>query len=103
MRQNSNLAHELAHGMLHHPAVCALDDIGCRSWNQDVEDEAAWLAGVLLVSEAATIAIARGRWTPSQAALRFAVSESMIQYRLNATGAVKRVKRARQARKSLHG
>lgn len=101
VRQNSNLAHELAHGLLHHPRVCALDDIGCRNWNQDLEDEAAWLAGVLLVSEGATIAIAQGRWTRSQAALRFAVSQSMIQYRLNATGAVRRVQRARRARASL--
>jgi Zn-dependent peptidase ImmA (M78 family) len=102
VRQNSNLAHELAHGILHHPRVCALDDIGCRTWNQDVEDEAAWLSGVLLVSEPATIAIAQGRWTPSQAALRFAVSGRMIQYRLNATGAARRVQRARLTGRSAH-
>jgi Zn-dependent peptidase ImmA (M78 family) len=100
VRQNSNLAHELAHGLLLHPPTCPLDDIGCRTWNQDVEDEAAWLAGVLLVSEAATIAIAGGRWTLSQAAMQFAVSEKMIRYRMNATGAIERVRRARRAHRA---
>lgn len=99
-RQNSNLAHELAHGLLQHRPTCALDAVGCRNWDQDVEDEAAWLAGVLLVSEAATIAIAQGRWGLAEAARHFRVSERMIRYRLNATGAVKRVQRARRVRSS---
>jgi hypothetical protein len=96
-RQNSNLAHELAHALLLHPPTPALDDRGGRLWDQDIEDEAAWLAGALLVSEAATIAIARGQWTRAAAAHRFGVSPRMIQFRLNATGAVKRVGRMRRA------
>ena len=70
-RQNSDLAHELAHALLQHEPACALDENGCRNWNQNVEDEAAWLAGVLLVSEEATIAIAQGRWTRREAAQHF--------------------------------
>jgi len=95
-RQNSNLAHELAHGLLRHPPTPTLDNTGCREWNQDIEDEASWLAGVLLVPEPATLAIAQGRWTKTEAALRFGVSPQMIQFRLNATGAVRRVQRSRQ-------
>lgn len=98
-RQNSNIAHELSHGLLLHPPTPALDDRGCRDWNQSIEDEAAWLAGALLVPEAATIAIARGKWTKEGAALHFGVSPQMIQFRLNATGALKRVSRARAARR----
>lgn len=98
-RQNSNLAHELAHGLLLHPATPALDDKGCRHYNPEIENEAAWLAGALLVSETAAIEIARGRWGMAEAAGHFAVSPQMIQYRLNATGAKKRVRRARQARR----
>jgi len=94
-RQNSNIAHELGHGLLLHPPTPALDDSGCRDWNQDIEDEASWLAGNLLVAEDATLAIARGRWTKLEAAEHFAVSPQMIQFRLNATGAMKRVARAR--------
>jgi Zn-dependent peptidase ImmA (M78 family) len=96
-RQNSNLAHELAHALLHHPPTPALDNKGCRHWNQDIEDEAGWLAGILLVPEPATIAIAQGHWSKAAAAQRFGVSIQMIQFRLNATGAVKRVARRRPA------
>ena len=93
-RQASNLSHELSHGLLLHPPTPALDDIGCRYWNQDIEDEATWLAGALLIPEATALAIAKGRWSVSSAALRFGVSCAMIRYRLNATGAKKRIHRA---------
>lgn len=97
-RQASNLTHELSHALLLHPPTPALDNNGCRHWNQDIEDEANWLAGALLVPEAATMAIAKGRWTVADAARHFAVSQLMIRYRLNTTGATKRVQRAQRAR-----
>lgn len=93
-RQNSNICHELSHALLQHPRTPALDDSGCRIWNQDIEDEASWLAGCLLVSEPAALAIARGRWTTAEATRQFGVSEAMVRYRLNATGAVTRIQRA---------
>lgn len=96
-RQNSNLAHELAHGLLLHPPTPALDDRGCRHWNQTIEDEAEWLAGALLVTETAAIEIARGRWTMAEAGRHFGVSTAMIQFRINKTGATRRVQRARAA------
>jgi Zn-dependent peptidase ImmA (M78 family) len=96
-RQHSNLAHELAHALLLHPPTPALDNVGCRHWDQDVEDEASWLGGVLLVPESAAIAIAKGRWTAPDAAEHFDVSPAMIRFRLNATGAVRRVQRSRRA------
>lgn len=92
-RQVSNLAHELAHGLLLHPPTPALDNRGCRHWNQDIEDEATWLAGALLVPEPTALLIARGRWTIAGAARHFGVSVPMIRYRLNATGAMKRIRR----------
>lgn len=96
-RQHSNLAHELAHALLLHPPTPALDNVGCRHWDQDVEDEASWLGGVLLVPEPAAMAIAKGRWTTTGAAEHFDVSPAMIRFRLNATGAVRRVRRSRRA------
>ena len=93
-RQNSNICHELSHGLLQHPPTPAMDDRGCRIWNQDIEDEATWLAGFILVPEQAALATARGNWTIVQAAERFGVSEAMISYRINATGAAIRVRRA---------
>ncbi len=96
-RQHSNLCHELSHGLLLHPPTPAMDDSGCRVWNQDVEDEATWLAGCLLVTEQAALATARGRWTLVEAAERFGVSEAMMQFRINKTGAAVRVQRAARA------
>ncbi len=96
-RISSNLAHELAHGLLLHPPTPALDDRGNRLWDQDTEDEAEWLAGALLVTEDAALAIARGLWTVAEAAGRLGVSTQMINYRLNVTGARARVSRARQS------
>lgn len=97
VRQNSNICHELSHGLLHHPPTPALDDRGCRNWDQDIEDQATWLAGCLLVTEQAALETARGTWTVASAARRFGVSEAMIQYRLNKTGATVRVRRAAHA------
>lgn len=80
------------------PTTCgptpALDDRGCRTWNQGIEDEAAWLAGCLLISDGAAMAIAKGRWSTAEAQVRFGVSPQMVQFRLNATGAQTRTRRA---------
>ena len=95
-RQNSNVTHEGAHGLLLHEPKPAVDHRGCRLWDQDVEDEANWLAGVLLVPEDAALAIARGWMSEEAAALHFGVSEQMLNYRLNITGARLRVRRARR-------
>jgi Zn-dependent peptidase ImmA (M78 family) len=97
-RQNSNVTHELGHALLHHEPHPALDDRGCRLWNQNMEDEAQWLAGALLVTEDAALWIARSETPVPDGASRFGVSESMINYRLNVTGARTRVARARHLR-----
>ncbi len=94
-RQASNLVHELAHALLHHEPTPALDDRGCRLWNQNIEDEAQWLAGALLITEDAALWIARGGCSISDGAARFGVSDVMVTYRLNVTGARKRVARMR--------
>ncbi|AEK40668.1 ImmA/IrrE family metallo-endopeptidase [Amycolatopsis mediterranei] len=97
-RQNSDVAHEEAHALLFHPPTPAIDDRGCRHWDQDLEDEASWLGAVLLVTEDAALEIARERrWrTVEDAATHFGVSVEMINFRLNMTGARRRVERGRQ-------
>ena len=97
-RQNNSLTHELAHGLLHHEPTPALDEIGCRNLNSTNEDEADWLAGVLLVTEEMALAVARGQFTPRDAERQLGVSPPMLTWRLNKTGAHKRVARARAAR-----
>jgi Zn-dependent peptidase ImmA (M78 family) len=97
-RQGSNVAHELSHGLLLHPPTPPLDDSGCRLWDQSVEDEAAWLAGCLLITEDGALFIARNGMSLTDAATKFGVSEKMVEYRLNVTGARLRVARARRFR-----
>lgn len=100
VRQTSNVGHELAHGLLLHPPTAALDDHGCRLWDQNIEDEATFLAGALLITEDAALYVARTNMTIADAATHFAVSHQMINYRLNITGARLRVARARARRAS---
>lgn len=92
-RQASDLAHELAHALLQHPPHSAFDEYGCRIWAADCEDEANWLAGALLVSDAAALSIVRRRLPLAQAAIEYGVSAKMMQFRLNVTAAVRRVSR----------
>ena len=100
-RQNSNLAHELAHALLRHEPAAALDiGTGCRDWNDTKEQEAQWLAGELLVTSDMALAVVRGRLTRSQAMNRFGVSEAMLTWRINKTGAAKRVARERAWRRA---
>ncbi len=95
-RQASNLAHELAHGLLLHPPTPAIDDRGCREWDQTIEDEANWLGGVLLITEQAALLIARKGLSLSKAAAIYRVSEQMVRFRLNVTAAQQRVRIARR-------
>lgn len=98
-RQASEIAHELAHGLLQHPPTAAMNDHGCRLWNQDIEDEARFLAGALLVTDDATLWIVRQGMSFDLAGAHFGATAKMIQYRVNVTGAKTRVDRARRYRR----
>jgi hypothetical protein len=54
-----------------------------------------WLAGALLLTEDATLHIARNGITVPAAADHFGISPQMVTYRLNITGARQRVARAK--------
>lgn len=91
-RQASNIAHELAHALLLHPAGGV--SFNGRDWDGEQEEEAQWLGGALLVSDEAAIVIARAEWLTTEAALRYGVSEQLMGWRLGVTGARVRVARA---------
>lgn len=93
-RQANDISHELAHGLLQHRPRPALDEQGCRWWDRVMEEEAAWLGGALLVCEEAALAIARSGVSTEHAAREYAVSPSLMTYRLNVTAARKRAPRA---------
>ena len=96
-RQASNVCHELAHGLLLHAPTPVLDDKGCRYWSKEIEEEANWLSGVLLVPDEAAIAVVKNGMDLDQAALYYGVSDQMMTFRINVSGARKRVQRFSRA------
>ena len=92
-RQASDLAHELAHALLQHPPRAALDRFGCRDYPLDDEEEATWLGAALLVSEEAALSIVRRGVPIEEAAREYAVSSDMMRFRLNVTGARRRLRK----------
>jgi Zn-dependent peptidase ImmA (M78 family) len=92
-RQNSNLSHELAHALLFHDPGPALDALGCRYWDPVLEAEANWQAGALLVTPEAAVMVVRHGLAVDQAAQLLGVSEQMLRWRINVTGARRRVGR----------
>ena len=98
-RQVSNLAHEAAHGLLHHLPAPALSDEGCRNWDEEIENEAAYLAGALLVTENAALHVVREEIPQTIAARHLGISKQMLTYRINVTGARQRVRRSLRKRR----
>jgi hypothetical protein len=96
-RQNSDVAHELAHGLLMHEPRCAIVN-GCRDYASADEDEAAWLAGCLLVPREAAVVVAMVGTPMGVAAVNFGVSTQMMTYRVNSTGARKQAEASRRRR-----
>jgi Zn-dependent peptidase ImmA (M78 family) len=94
-RQASDIAHELAHALLQHPPAPVLDHRGCRNWDPELEEEANWLAGVLLITEDAALTIVRNGLSLEEVTARYGVSKQMVQFRVNMTGARRRVRSAR--------
>ena len=92
-RQASDLAHELAHVLLAHPAerVCTGDL--ARRTDSLVEAEAAYLGGCILVPNEAANRIAFSGIDTYKAADSYGVSEEMITYRLRMSGSIRRVRR----------
>lgn len=94
-RQANDITHELAHGLLLHPPTAAVDGRGCRVLDSDIEAEANWLSGALLVPEEGALQIVRDGWSLDEAAEKYRVTPKMVRYRINMTGARKRVERMR--------
>lgn len=93
-RQASTIVHELSHALLLHPPHAALDaGTGCRVWNDEIENEANYLAGVLLVTDIAAVHIVRTAMPIEDAARTYGVSRQMITYRINVSGARTRASR----------
>lgn len=88
-RQRANLAHELAHALLNHPPHPPFCKHGRRVFNRQLEDEASWLGPTLLVSNEAAQWALRSGMTEKVAAHHFSVSNDLMRFRLNKSGAVR--------------
>jgi len=86
-RQQSDLAHELAHIILGHSLTELTEESGGRHYNKELEDEAACLSGVLLLPRAAAISVVASGKSVEQAASEFNISVKMMTMRLNQSGA----------------
>lgn len=96
-RQNSDITHELGHGLrLHEPRHAIVN--GCRDYSKAEEDEASWLAGCLLVPRAAAVAVAYAGEPLDLAAARYGVSLEMMRMRVHRTGAQRQADAARRRR-----
>lgn len=82
-RQQIDLAHELAHVILGHSPGELTKESGGRHYNKELEDEAAYLSGVLLLPRAAAISVVASRKSVEQAASEFNISVKMMTMRLN--------------------
>lgn len=99
-RQKSDVAHELAHLLLEHEAGPLFGLGGCRNVDDLREKEATWLGGALLVPEHVALFVARRRLNVEEAARRYSVSGEIMRWRLNITGALKRVGHERRKARS---
>jgi hypothetical protein len=96
-RQASSIAHELGHALLQHPPAPVLSGDGMRSFDGELEEQAAFFSGVLLVPDEACRMILKRHMSLPEASRVFGVSESMVDYRLNISGA-RRIRQRQQAR-----
>ncbi|MDY0279053.1 MAG: ImmA/IrrE family metallo-endopeptidase [Salinivirgaceae bacterium] len=95
-RQNSSIAHELSHVILKHPPTALFDSSGKRNYDDGIEGEANCLAGLILITNEAAMYIVDSSLPPSEARDLYGVSNDMLQYRLNISGARLRAARTRK-------
>lgn len=83
VRRRSNIAHELGHHLLEHPFdTVILGEDHQRQFDKALEVQAAFVAGELLVPEEAARKAAYSKWTNSQVAAAFGVSEQFAQMQM---------------------
>jgi uncharacterized protein DUF955 len=89
-RQNSVLMHELAHIILGHELAFAMfadsGDFTPSTYDQNQEEEAAWLGGTLLLPRPALLWMRRQYLSDDEAATHFGVSPDLLRWRIRMTG-----------------
>ncbi len=87
-RGNNSLCHELSHLILAHGhgRMVTLGDCVMREFDSRQEEEADWLAGSLLIPEAALKRAKFAGLTHAQTAQHLGASEELVRWRWNASG-----------------
>ena len=96
-RQSSNLAHELSHTLLEHEPAPVVNANGERYWNSEMEEEATWLGGALLIPRDGAVEMARANRTIADIAAHYGTSEALCQWRVTQSGVDKQIERWRRA------
>jgi Zn-dependent peptidase ImmA (M78 family) len=99
-RTRSNQAHELSHIVLQH-TLRTIENVGSMSFvtcDIEQEEEADWLGGCLLLPRPILLQAAKQGKSPQQIAEEYETSEPMARFRLNASGVLVQVGRAKAAR-----
>ena len=99
-RRSSDIMHELSHIILgHKPSRIVFltpdSQIALRDYNQDLEEEAIWLSGCLLLPREALISIKRRGLSNSKACYKYGVSSDLLTFRTNMTGVNYQISAAR--------
>lgn len=97
-RRANSLAHELSHTLLDHPSNPAIGEGGCRRWDNQVESEADWLAGALLVPREGALSWCRSGRSITDGAAHFGISTALFAWRVNHTGILKQVESWKRTR-----
>jgi Zn-dependent peptidase ImmA (M78 family) len=99
-RTRSNQAHELAHIILDHDVrtIERAGNLKFLTCDVQQEEEADWLGGCLLLPRALLLKAALNGMTAEQVAARFQTSVPMARFRLNASGVLVQVGRAKAAK-----
>jgi len=96
-RQNNSIGHELSHVILLHPPSYSFGEAAITelsNYDRGIEGEANCLASYLLITDEAAWYIVTSNMPSIKACRIYGVSNPMLQYRLNASGARKRMARA---------
>ncbi|WP_138925273.1 ImmA/IrrE family metallo-endopeptidase [Sulfitobacter sp. BSw21498] len=95
-RQNSDLAHELAHVILGHDMDVPIKENGERAFDRNIEEEAKWFGATLLLPKKATVFMVMNRYSRAQIEDEYQVSWQLYQYRVGVTDAVRASKNMRR-------
>lgn len=94
-RQNSDIAHELAHVMLSHnlSEIREVDGMPFRTCKPEEEEEATAFGGTLLLPRPLLLSAARRQATVDEISQQYEVTIEMARFRYNSTGVARQVGR----------